>query len=267
MSVFFFQGVDIQNQPFSSIWPIPAGESWICDMATYLHSTINLSAANIAVISGGVSGPQSADGIENFPESVLECDAIDVIGIHGYYSKQSDATAGAPWANMFVPGNTLTSRVLGDEKEGKGKGKLLLVEEWSYVHSEEFGLFYKNEAVWDQGNALNYRGIPWVCFPSFCLSPRSKERKKERIERNRLMKKISSLAILSPHIPRRSKIFPHQPPTPTIHNLGCPPLSPNSSLDCALRLQLVAPSVPTIQDRSPDGDRGNGAIFARNVNL
>ena len=162
------QGVDIQNQPFSSIWPIPAGESWICDIATYLHTTLNLSAANIAVISGGISGPQSPDGIENFPESVFECEAIDVIGIHGYYSKQSDATAGTPWANMFVPGNTLTARAQGG-KDGAG-GKLLLVEEWSYVHSDEFGLFYKNEAVWDQGSALNYRGIPWVCLFSLSLS-------------------------------------------------------------------------------------------------
>ncbi|CAE7023168.1 hypothetical protein HRS9139_00845 [Pyrenophora teres f. teres] len=154
-------GVDIQNQPFSSIWPIPAGESWICDIATHLHDTINLSASSIAVISGGVSGPQSPDGIENFPESVFECEAIDVIGIHGYYSKQKDATAGTPWADMFVPGNTLTARALGDGK-GKEKGKLLLVEEWSYMHNEDFGLFYRNEAVWDQGAALNYRGIPWL---------------------------------------------------------------------------------------------------------
>ncbi|EFQ92256.1 hypothetical protein PTT_10701 [Pyrenophora teres f. teres 0-1] len=155
------KGVDIQNQPFSSIWPIPAGESWICDIATHLHDTINLSASSIAVISGGVSGPQSPDGIENFPESVFECEAIDVIGIHGYYSKQKDATAGTPWADMFVPGNTLTARALGDGK-GKEKGKLLLVEEWSYMHNEDFGLFYRNEAVWDQGAALNYRGIPWL---------------------------------------------------------------------------------------------------------
>ncbi|EDU48941.1 predicted protein [Pyrenophora tritici-repentis Pt-1C-BFP] len=41
-------GVDTQNQPFSSIWPIPAGESWICDIATHLHDTINLSASSIA---------------------------------------------------------------------------------------------------------------------------------------------------------------------------------------------------------------------------
>ena len=140
---------------------------------------------------------------------MLECEAIDVIGIHGYYSKQSDATAGTPWANMFVPGNTLTSRVLGDEKEGKGKGKLLLVEEWSYVHSEEFGLFYKNEAVWDQGNALNYRGIPWVRFLSLVYPL---QRKKER---NRLIKKIITSYTLTSH-PSTKQNLPAS--TPSAHN-------------------------------------------------
>ncbi|KAI8934553.1 hypothetical protein NX059_008252 [Plenodomus lindquistii] len=151
-------GVDLQNQPFSGIWPIPAGESWLCDMANYLKFNVGLDQSNIAVISGGVSGPQSANGIQNFPDSVFKCAAIDVIGIHGYFSKTDTATAGTPWANMFVPGNTLTARARGKE----GKGKLLLVEEWTYVDSK-FGPFYKKEAIFDQGNALNLRGIPWVC--------------------------------------------------------------------------------------------------------
>ncbi|CAO2650922.1 Nn.00g092190.m01.CDS01 [Neocucurbitaria sp. VM-36] len=150
-------GVDLQNEPFSGIWPIPSGESWLCDIASHLKFTIGLDNANIAVISGGISGPQTIDGIQNFPDSAFECKAIDVISIHGYFSKEADATAGTPWANMFVPGNTLTARAKGKE----GKGKLLLVEEWAYVHSS-FGLFYKKEAIFDQGNALNYRGIPWL---------------------------------------------------------------------------------------------------------
>ncbi|CBX93146.1 hypothetical protein IAQ61_008874 [Plenodomus lingam] len=150
-------GVDLQNQPFSDIWPIPSGESWLCDIANYLKFNIGLEYSNIAVISGGVSGPQSVDGIQNFPESVFECAAIDVIGIHGYFSKEDTATAGTPWAKLFMPGNTLTARA----KDREGKGKLLLVEEWAYVDSK-FGTFYKKEAIFDQGNALNLRGIPWI---------------------------------------------------------------------------------------------------------
>ncbi|OAK98049.1 hypothetical protein IQ06DRAFT_318129 [Phaeosphaeriaceae sp. SRC1lsM3a] len=150
-------GVDLQNEPFSGIWPIPAGESWLCDIANYLKWTIGLDNANIAVISGGISGAQTVDGIQNFPNSAMECTAIDIIAIHGYFRKESDATAGTPWANMFIPGNTLTARSKGK----KGSGKLLMVEEWSYMHSN-FGHFYKKEAIFDQGNALNLRGIPWL---------------------------------------------------------------------------------------------------------
>lgn len=58
---------------------------------------------------------------------------------------------------MFVPGSTLTARA-----QGKGdKRKLLLVEEWEYVHTDA-GLEHKREAIFDQGNALNLRGMPWV---------------------------------------------------------------------------------------------------------
>lgn len=97
------------------------------------------------------------DGIENFPDSAFKCPGIDVIGIHGYYKQGENTTAGTPWANMFVLGNTLTARSL---KKG-GQGKLLLVEEWEYVHSAS-GLDHKNESIFDQGTALNLRGIPWV---------------------------------------------------------------------------------------------------------
>jgi hypothetical protein len=119
-----------------------------------LKDTLGLGKNNIAVISGGISGAQSPDGIQNFPDCAFECDAIDVIAIHGYYAQEEEATAGTNWAKMFIPGNTLTARA-------EGKNKLLLVEEMAYVHTE-LGLTYKQQAIWDQGNALNYRGIPWV---------------------------------------------------------------------------------------------------------
>lgn len=147
------QGVDVQNQPWSGIWPIVAGESWLCDIATYLKDDLALGASNIAVITGGISGAQTPNGIQNFPDSAFECKAVDVIGIHGYYAQDKHATAGTPWADIFLPNNTLTSRALGN--------KLLLVEEWAYQNTE-LGLNYKKQAIFDQGNALNYRGIPWV---------------------------------------------------------------------------------------------------------
>lgn len=150
------KGVDVQNQPWSDIWPIVAGEPWLCDIATHLKEELGLGANNIAVITGGISGAQKVGGIQNFPDSAFDCAAIDVIGVHGYFSQGDDVTAGTPWANLFLPNNTITSRA-------DAKGKLLLVEEWSYVNTK-FGLNYKKQAVFDQGNALNYRGIPWVSF-------------------------------------------------------------------------------------------------------
>ena len=148
----------MQNQPWSGVSPIVSGEPWLCEIATHLKDTLGLGENGIAVISGGISGPQSVDGRQNFPDSAFECRAIDVIGIHGYFKANSDATAGTPWANLFLPGNTLTSRAFGK--------KLLLVEEWAYSPSES-GIHYKKQDIWDQGNALNLRGIPWVCPVSF----------------------------------------------------------------------------------------------------
>ncbi|KAF2635017.1 hypothetical protein P280DRAFT_462399 [Massarina eburnea CBS 473.64] len=137
-------GVDVQNEPWAGIHPIVAGESWLCIMSTHLKDKIGLGKSGIAVITGGISGPQSATGTQNFPDSAFDCPAVD---------EDLSATAGTPWANIFLPGNTLTARALGQ--------KLLLVEEWSFKNTG-LGLTYKKQAIFDQGNALNYRGIPWL---------------------------------------------------------------------------------------------------------
>ncbi|KAF3008908.1 hypothetical protein E8E13_011229 [Curvularia kusanoi] len=108
-------GVDVQHAPFTPIFPIPAGESWLCDMATHLSSSLALKKSNIAVISGGVSGHMSSpDDIRNMPDSV--------------------------WG----------------------------FEEWEYVDAEG-GVERKREDIYDQGMALNLRGVPWLYSH---LSPR-----------------------------------------------------------------------------------------------
>lgn len=147
------KGVDLQNEPWSGIWPIVSGEPWLCDIANYLKDEVGLGESGIAVITGGISGAQTPEGIENYPDSAFNCPGVDVIGIHGYFGMDDEKTAGTNWANIFLPGNTLTARALGK--------KLLMVEEMSYVHTK-LGHAYKKQAIWDQGNALNYRGIPWV---------------------------------------------------------------------------------------------------------
>lgn len=76
-------GVDLQNEPWGGVFPIWAGEAWMCDIANHLKNVVGLGQNGIAVISGGISGAQSRSGVENFPDAVWKCDAIDVIGIHG----------------------------------------------------------------------------------------------------------------------------------------------------------------------------------------
>lgn len=150
--------MDVQNEPWQGIWPIPAGEAWLCDIATHLKDDLGLGESNIAVLTGGISGAQTVDGTQNFPDSAFDCPAVDVIAIHGYFSQGEEETAGTPWAKLFLPGSTLVSRALGDKDK---PNKLLLVEQWSYQNTN-LGLNYKKQALFDQGNALNYRGIPWV---------------------------------------------------------------------------------------------------------
>ena len=82
-SLIVRQGVDLQNEPFGGVFPIPVGISWICDIATHLKDEIELGKNNIAVITGGISGANSATGNENWPDVALDCKAIDVIAVHG----------------------------------------------------------------------------------------------------------------------------------------------------------------------------------------
>jgi hypothetical protein len=211
-------GVDIQHQPFNPIFPIPAGEAWLCDVASHLKALLN---PDIAVVSGGVSGLQSLDRFENFPDSVFNCKDIDVIGIHGRFEREEGKmTAGTPWAEMFVPGNTLMGRA---EK----KGKLLMVEEWGVEGSVE----KKEEDIFDHGAALNLRGIPWV--RAFSLSPSLFPYLHTRFTRP--IKKLT-IPSSSPHAPQTpSPPVPsppsspgHTPPAPTATGLlTSPPLPPS----------------------------------------
>lgn len=210
------QGVDIQNQPFSGIWPIPSGESWLCDIATHLKYKVGLDRSNIAVISGGVSGLQSSGGIQNFPNSVFDCSAIDVIGIHGRFAQQEHATAGTPWAEMFIPGNTLTARAQGKQD----KKKLLLVEEWEYTPTS-LGVSHKAESIFDQATALNLRGIPWVRTTLPSPDPPNK-----------------TTDLLPPLHQAWKHHDPHQPAPPRPRLLQSPITSPNARPHRAQQLQL-----------------------------
>ncbi|KAF2837062.1 glycoside hydrolase family 5 protein [Patellaria atrata CBS 101060] len=154
-------GVDLQNEPFQGVWPIPVGMSWFCDIAEHLKISTGLGESNIAVITGGISSPVSPGGHENFPQQLLECDAIDVIGIHGYWPSTSETPAGTLWANLLSPQSQTSFKARGT--------KLILVEALTYIIGEK-GISGKFADIWEQANAINLRGVPWL-FASTSQNP------------------------------------------------------------------------------------------------
>lgn len=80
----------MENKPFSGIHPLPFAHYWFCEIATHMKDTLELGKNGIAVISGGVSGLNSESGWQNWPAPLYECDAIDIIGIHGYVQNSTN---------------------------------------------------------------------------------------------------------------------------------------------------------------------------------
>lgn len=91
--------MDLQHQPFEGVYPIPAGEGWLCDIAEHLKNHIGLGNSNIAVITGGISGYLNENSEENWPDSIWKCDAIDVIGVHGAFSSSETTSSGTVWVS------------------------------------------------------------------------------------------------------------------------------------------------------------------------
>jgi len=48
-----------------------------------MKEKLHFGKNNIAVITGGLSGAQLPGGTQNFPDSAFDCEAVDVIAIHG----------------------------------------------------------------------------------------------------------------------------------------------------------------------------------------
>ncbi|KAM7202711.1 hypothetical protein V8F33_002637 [Rhypophila sp. PSN 637] len=146
-------GIDLQNEPgVGNQQDKLIGTGWVCDISTHLRS---LLAPGIAVATGGIGG--GLNGSNNFPDEVFSCPAVDIISLHGYFSRSSGATsAGQPWCNLLsssAPGSLLA--------RAKGAGKLVMAEEWAYnKNSGNTGV--KREDISAQGHALNALGIPWT---------------------------------------------------------------------------------------------------------
>jgi hypothetical protein len=149
--------IDLQNEPMvgDSNMEHDFGD-WVCDMARHLKTTCGLSG--IAVATGGLRGADWGDAPpatvgQNWPNDVFECDAVNIIAFHGYYTDDGKA-----WLNLFSEediGGILRPKALQHNK-------LLMVEEWSYSRGRDDNFVNQKGDIEAQGKALNLRGIPWL---------------------------------------------------------------------------------------------------------
>lgn len=118
-------------------------DDWLCGRAGVLRNA--LGSSNIKVATGGIGGSHyCCDHEFNNLEKAMQCDAIDIISVHGYMSKASD------W----------TYYITGDREVLTGAnaaGKNIIMEEWGV--STDF------EDTFDtQVQVFNDAGVPWVSF-------------------------------------------------------------------------------------------------------
>jgi mannan endo-1,4-beta-mannosidase len=135
---------DLQNEPLiEQIDLLNANDpdDWLCGRAGALKGLLGSSGVKVA--TGGVGGSQyCCDHEFNLLEKAVQCEAIDILSVHGYMGKASD------WA-YFVTGD---KSVL---VQANAAGKHVMVEEWgvSVEYQDDFDT---------QVKVFNDAGIPWV---------------------------------------------------------------------------------------------------------
>jgi len=136
--------IDLQNEPLiEQLDKLNANDpdGWLCGRAGALKGFVGSS--RIKVVTGGIGGSQyCCDHEFNFPEKALQCDAIDILSVHGYMSKSSD------WA-YFITGDKSVLR------QARSAAKHVMVEEWGVSTS-----FQDNFN--SQVEVFNSAGIPWL---------------------------------------------------------------------------------------------------------
>jgi hypothetical protein len=94
---------------------------------------------------------------------VFECDALDIISLHGYYGS---GNTDQPWYDLLIqegycdPVTGASCGVL--RPKALQHKKLIMVEEWSFSRGKDDNFAHRNGDIWAQSHALNVRGIPWV---------------------------------------------------------------------------------------------------------
>ncbi|KAF2657585.1 glycoside hydrolase family 5 protein [Lophiostoma macrostomum CBS 122681] len=135
---------DLQNEPLIEQTDLLTGndpDDWLCGRAGALKSS--LGSSGIQVATGGIGGSDyCCDHEFNLLQKALDCDAIDILSVHGYMGKASD------WA-YFITGD---QSVL---TQANAANKLVMVEEW--------GVSTDDQDNFDtQVKVFNDAGIPWL---------------------------------------------------------------------------------------------------------
>lgn len=134
-------GFDVQNEPFASTLDTCSGNDasdWLCGRAGNMKKLLN---NNIKISTGGVGGDISHNC--NFMKKAMECDAIDLVAVHGY--KGTEAKNPGEWA-----GNV-------DNWMSESNGKLLYVEEFGTVEGDDQQTDFQGQA-----DDITNGQIPWI---------------------------------------------------------------------------------------------------------
>jgi mannan endo-1,4-beta-mannosidase len=116
-------------------------DDWLCGRAGVMRNA--LGSSNIKIATGGIGGSHyCCDHEFNTLEKAMQCDAIDIISMHGYMSKASD------WA-YYITGD---KEVLSG---ARAAGKNIMMEEWGV--STDF-----QDSFDTQAQIFNDAGVPWV---------------------------------------------------------------------------------------------------------
>ncbi|CAN9123364.1 unnamed protein product [Alternaria alternata] len=116
-------------------------DDWLCGRAGVMRNA--LGSSDIKIATGGIGGSHyCCDHEFNTLEKAMQCDAIDIISMHGYMSKASD------WA-YYITGD---KEVLSG---ARAAGKNIMMEEWGV--STDF-----QDSFDTQAQIFNDAGVPWL---------------------------------------------------------------------------------------------------------
>jgi mannan endo-1,4-beta-mannosidase len=119
-------------------------DDWLCGRAGALRNT--LGSSSIKVATGGIGGSHyCCDHEFNTLQKAMQCDAIDILSMHGYMSKASD------WAYYMTGDREVLTAA-------RAAGKNIMIEEWGVSTDYQ-------DSFETQVKVFNDAGVPWVSAP------------------------------------------------------------------------------------------------------